>query len=44
MTGHLKLKIKSFVAQIEHTVIVTKDGPMLTTKLIKKNEVEKKSF
>ena len=34
-------KDKSFVAQIEHTVIVTKDGPMLTTKLIKKNEVEK---
>ena len=29
-------KDKSFVAQIEHTVIVTKDGPILTTKLIKK--------
>ena len=26
-------KDKSFVAQIEHTVIVTKDGPMLTTKI-----------
>lgn len=26
-------KYKSFVAQIEHTVIVTKDGPMLTTKI-----------
>ncbi|EKU46839.1 type I methionyl aminopeptidase [Staphylococcus massiliensis] len=26
-------KDKSFVAQIEHTVIVTKDGPLLTTKL-----------
>ncbi|MDT0701201.1 type I methionyl aminopeptidase [Staphylococcus chromogenes] len=25
-------KDKSFVAQIEHTVIVTKDGPLLTTK------------
>ncbi|HDK4272120.1 TPA: type I methionyl aminopeptidase, partial [Staphylococcus aureus] len=24
---------KSFVAQIEHTVIVTKDGPILTTKI-----------
>ena len=24
---------KSFVAQIEHTVIVTKDGPLLTTKI-----------
>ncbi|MBA8779140.1 type I methionyl aminopeptidase [Staphylococcus schleiferi subsp. coagulans] len=27
-------KDKSFVAQIEHTVIVTKDGPVLTTKSI----------
>ena len=26
-------KDKSFVAQIEHTVIVTKDGPILTTKI-----------
>ena len=26
---------KSFVAQIEHTVIVTKDGPLLTTKIDK---------
>ena len=26
-------KDKSFVAQIEHTVIVTKDGPLLTTKI-----------
>ncbi|MGO2109611.1 MAG: type I methionyl aminopeptidase, partial [Staphylococcus equorum] len=26
-------KDKSFVAQIEHTVIVTKDGPVLTTKI-----------
>ena len=24
---------KSYVAQIEHTVIVTKDGPVLTTKI-----------
>ncbi|KAB2206496.1 type I methionyl aminopeptidase, partial [Staphylococcus epidermidis] len=24
---------KSFVAQIEHTVIVTKDGPILTAKI-----------
>ena len=24
---------KSYVAQIEHTVIVTKDGPLLTTKI-----------
>ncbi len=33
MNGLLKLKIKSYVAQIEHTVIVTKDGPLLTTKI-----------
>ena len=26
-------KDKSYVAQIEHTVIVTKDGPLLTTKI-----------
>lgn len=26
-------KDKSYVAQIEHTVIVTKDGPVLTTKI-----------
>ncbi|SUM33968.1 methionine aminopeptidase [Staphylococcus gallinarum] len=32
MNGHLKQMIKVFVAQIEHTVIVTKDGPVLTTK------------
>ncbi|MDO5376553.1 type I methionyl aminopeptidase [Staphylococcus rostri] len=28
---------KSYVAQIEHTVIVTKDGPILTTKLDESN-------
>ena len=33
MNGLLKRAIKSFVAQIEHTVIVTKDGPILTTKI-----------
>ncbi|MFZ8102627.1 type I methionyl aminopeptidase, partial [Staphylococcus arlettae] len=26
-------KDKSYDAQIEHTVIVTKDGPLLTTKI-----------
>ena len=26
-------KDKSFVAQIEHTIVVTKDGPLLLTKL-----------
>ena len=31
--GLFETKDKSFVAQIEHTVIVTKDGPVLTTKI-----------